>query len=323
MEFAGAIYHVMDRGDHKEAIYRDGADCVLFLKTLGEACERTGWRVHSYVLMGNHYHLLLETPEANLCAGMRWLQGVYTIRHNARHKLSGHLFQGRYKAVLVDGGDDTYFQTVSDYIHLNPARARLLGAKEMLASYRWSSFPELVGNPGKRPKWMTAEWVLGRGEKDNARGRRAYRAVMEKRSAEERKGGEQEKGNLEALRRGWYFGSEQFRQQMLESVAGAARKPAGPILAAHNEEEARRLIAGGLAAVGLAGGDLKAIAKGDPRKIAIAAVVKRRTIMGNEWISRQLEMGAAARVSSYCSEAGDRREVRELIRQIEMSRCKD
>ncbi len=110
---------------------------------------------------------------------------------------------------------------------------------------------------------------------------------------------------------------------MLERVAGGARKPAGPILAAHNEEEALRLVANGLKAVGLAGGDLKTIAKGDPRKIAIAAVVKRRTIMGNKWIGRHLEMGAAARVSRYCSEAEGRPEVRRLMRRIEMSKSKD
>lgn len=82
--------------------------------------------------MGNHYHLLLETPEANLSRGMRLLQGIYTIRHNARHRLRGHLFQGRCQAILVDGGEATYFRTVGDYIHLNPVRAGLLAEEEML-----------------------------------------------------------------------------------------------------------------------------------------------------------------------------------------------
>jgi len=126
IEYEGAIYHVMDRGDRLEAIYRDERDREIFLKTLGEVCERCGWKVHAYALMGNHYHLLLETPEANLSRGMRLLQGIYTIRHNARHRLRGHLFQGRYKAILVDGEDATYFRTVGDYIHLNPVRAGLL-----------------------------------------------------------------------------------------------------------------------------------------------------------------------------------------------------
>ena len=95
VEFPGAVYHVLDRGDRREAIFRDDADRELFLATLGQACGRTGWRVHAWVLMGNHYHLLLETPEANLVAGMRWLQMTYTVRFNRRHRLCGHLFQGR------------------------------------------------------------------------------------------------------------------------------------------------------------------------------------------------------------------------------------
>lgn len=318
VEYAGAIYHVMDRGNRQELIYRTEADRLLFLKTLGEACERTGWRVHSYVLMDNHYHLLLETPEPNLCAGMRWLQGVYTIRHNARHKLRGHLFQGRYKAVLVDDGDNTYFRTVSDYIHLNPVRAEMLGEGEMLSGYRWSSFPELVGNPQKRPPWLEAESVLGIwGEKDNLRGRHSYRAGLEKRAFEEHKGEVMDGAMLKMLRRGWCFGSEGFRQQMLERVAGSVKKPVREILAAHHEQEAERLIVVGLEAVGLRGEHLTATAKSDPRKIAVAATVKRRTIVGNEWLARRLHMGAAGRVSRYCTEATSRAEIARLMQKIE------
>jgi len=308
----------MDRGNRQELVYRTVDDRLLFLKTLGEVCERTGWRVHSYVLMGNHYHLLLETPEANLCAGMHWLQGVYTIRHNARHKLRGHLFQGRYKAVLVDGRDDTYFRTVSDYIHLNPVRAGILGEEELLSGYRWSSFPQLVGDPHKRPTWLAAEWVMGiMGEKDNARGRRLYRAGLEKRAAEERRDGAIDGAMLKMLRRGWCFGSEGFRQKALGLVTGAARKPAREILAAHNEQEAERLIVAGLKAVGLRGENLVETAKGDPRKIAVAATVRRRTPVSNEWLARRLHMGAAGRVSHYCTEAASRPDVVRLMRSIE------
>ena len=168
-EFAGGVYHVMDRGDRLEAIYEDDRDREMFLHTLGQTCERTGWRIHSYVLMGNHYHLLLETPEPNLCAGMKWMQGTYTIRHNARHKLRGHLFQGRYKAIIVEGEQETYFRTVSDYIHLNPVRAGLLAEGDNLVTYRWSSLPALVGLPRKRPAWLSGEWVLGGfGETDSS-----------------------------------------------------------------------------------------------------------------------------------------------------------
>ena len=147
VEYEGALYHVMDRGNQLEAIFCDNRDREVFLRTLGEANERCGWRVHYYVLMGNHYHMLLETPEANLSRGMRLLQGIYTIRHNARHHVRGHLFQGRYKAVVVNGQDAAYFRTVCDYIHLNPVRAGLLIADDALESFVWSSFPVHAASP--------------------------------------------------------------------------------------------------------------------------------------------------------------------------------
>ena len=109
IEYAGAIYHVMSRGNRQESIFLGDRDCETFIEALGEACVKTGWMMHAFVLMKNHYHLLLETPEANLVAGMKWLQGTYTQRFNVRHKLAGHLLQGRYKAVVVEPSNNGYF----------------------------------------------------------------------------------------------------------------------------------------------------------------------------------------------------------------------
>ena len=126
IEYAGAFYHVMARGNRREEICRGDYDRQLFLKTLGEACAKTGWRIHAWVLMSNHYHLLIETREANLVAGMQWLQNTYTRRFNAGHRLWGRLFGDRYKAVLVEGASRYYYETLLDYIHLNPVRAKLV-----------------------------------------------------------------------------------------------------------------------------------------------------------------------------------------------------
>lgn len=326
IEYAGAMYHVMDRGDRLEAIFQDDRDREIFLKTLGQMCERTGWRIHSYVLMGNHYHLLLETPEANLCAGMKWFQGTYTIRHNARHKLRGHLFQGRYKAVLVDGEDGTYFRTVSDYIHLNPVRAALIPEGDDLVNYLWSSFPALVGESDNPPSWLTAEWVLGEySQSDTARGRREYREAMEGRARDERKGRAIEKGMLKQLRRGWCYGSEGFRQKILErsvttSLRNYSRGGGGRF---HDEWEALRLLEAGLKELKLSREDLVKLPKGSEFKIAIAAVIKRATIMSNRWIAEQLKMGVASRVSRYCGKAEERDDVKELMNRLEMSISKD
>src|SRR5437764_15241726 len=106
--------------------------------------SKTDWQVHAWCLMNNHFHLVIETPKANLVAGMKWFLGTYTARFNRRHRLFGHLFSGRYKALLVDGSGKGYLKTVCDYVHLNPARARLLRPDQKLRDFAWSSYPEYL-----------------------------------------------------------------------------------------------------------------------------------------------------------------------------------
>lgn len=132
IEYPGAIYHVMNRGDRREPIFEDDTDRQRFVTTLAEACAKTDWQVHAYCLMNNHFHLVVETPEANLVAGMRWFMSTYTARFNRRHKQFGHLFSGRYKSLIVDGSGNGYLRTVCDYVHLNPVRAKLLRAGQSL-----------------------------------------------------------------------------------------------------------------------------------------------------------------------------------------------
>jgi len=161
VEYAGAIHHVMNRSDRREPIFLDLADREMFLATLAGACRKTGWQVHAYCLMGNHFHLVVETPRANLAVGMRWFLGTYTARFNRRHKRFGHLFSGRYKSLIVDGSGTGYLKTVCDYVHLNPVRARLVKPGQRLAEYRWSSWPEYLKRPGQRPGWLRVDRLLG------------------------------------------------------------------------------------------------------------------------------------------------------------------
>ncbi len=142
MEYPGAIYHVMNRGDHREEIFRDDEDRKRILSTLGEACQTTQWQVHAYGLMRNHFHLVLETPGANRVAGMKWHLGVYTQRFNLRHKLCGHLVAGRYKALVVEGSINGYLRTVCDDVHLNPVGANLLEPEESLERFGRRSYGE-------------------------------------------------------------------------------------------------------------------------------------------------------------------------------------
>ena len=154
LEYPGAVYHVTSRGNARRKIYRDEEDRTSFLVTLAWVVQRFGWICHAYCLMDNHYHLLIETPGANLSRGMRQLNGVYTQRFNRRHRKVGHLFQGRYKAILVER--DSYLLELARYLVLNPVRAKVVKTPE---SYSWSSYRSTVGlDP--LPPCLTTSWVL-------------------------------------------------------------------------------------------------------------------------------------------------------------------
>ena len=174
LQYPGAIYHAMNRGDRREPIFTDDQDRTLFLETLGEACAKRDWQVHAFCLMGNHFHLVAETPRGNLVEGMKWLLGVYTSRFNHRHKAFGHLFSGRYKAVHVDGSGNGYLKTVCDYVHLNPVRGGLVAPDQPLQSYRWSSYPLYLEEPPRRPTRAAGGPPVGRvGNPQRQRGRAA------------------------------------------------------------------------------------------------------------------------------------------------------
>ena len=161
VQYPGAVYHLMNRGDRREPIFKDDQDRQRFLETLGQACTKTGWQVHTYCLMRNHFHLVVETPQANLVAGMKWFLGTFTNRFNRRHKLFGHLFSGRYKSLVVDGSGDGYLRTVCDYVHLNPVRAKLLRGEQPLSDYPWSSYPEFLRTSANRPVCLRVDRLLG------------------------------------------------------------------------------------------------------------------------------------------------------------------
>jgi putative transposase len=200
----------MSRGDRCENIFLDDVDRQDFVKTLAEGCQKAGWQVHAYCLMRNHYHLVLETPNANLVAGMAWLQSTYTIRLNHRHRLFGHVFSGRYKAQLVEGSGNGYLRTACDYVHLNPVRSGILKPEERLLAYPWSSLPAYLAAPEHRPHWVRVDRLLGEHglQEGTAAGREEFERQMERRRLEET-GSEA----LKVFRRGWCLGSQEFKQR--------------------------------------------------------------------------------------------------------------
>ena len=306
IEFPGAVYHIMSRGDRGEAIYWDDEDRQRFLVCIGDVCLRTGWRIHAFVLMTNHYHLLLETPESNLVTGMKWLQGTYTQRFNRRHNLRGHLLEGRYKALMIDVEDSDYFLQVSSYIHLNPIRARLMDRGESLSSYRWSSFPYYLKHPNKRMGWLRVDKVLGElgGFEDDRKGRNAYQGYMEGLVIRfDNKEGEQGfDEEWKTIRRGWYLGGERFRDRLLkmldEVMEGKQRETYyGDEVEAHDEVQAERLLKAGLDLLRLNRDDLKEMAKGAIEKKVLAWWLRKKTVVSCKWISERLGMGDVSRVT--------------------------
>jgi REP element-mobilizing transposase RayT len=196
IEFEGALYHVLSRGNERRDIFFGDDDRQRFLDTLGDMAQRFEIEVFAYVLMGNHYHLLLRTARANLSRAMQWLGVTYTNRLNAMHSRSGHLFQGRFKNMLVQ--NDAYLLQLSYYIHRNPLRAKMV---ERLPDYRWSSYRAYAyGQPA--PEWLNTKLIMSRLVNVEDR-HKAYRENTQKYAKEE--------GRLwEDLRHGFILGEKRF-----------------------------------------------------------------------------------------------------------------
>lgn len=172
IEYAGAVYHITSRGNEKKPVFKDDQDRLNFLNTLQHVNKRYHWICHGYCLMGNHYHLLIETPEGNLSIGMRQLNGVYTQLFNKRRNRAGHLFQGRYKAILIQ--KDSHLLEVCRYVVLNPVRA---GMVEHPKDWKWSSYPATAGREQPHAS-LTISWVLGQFGRKQDVARKEYRRFV-------------------------------------------------------------------------------------------------------------------------------------------------
>ena len=295
VQYHGAIYHLMNRGDRREKIFKDEHDHQRFLKTLAEACEKTGWQVHAFCLMPNHFHLVVETPQPNLVSGMKWLLGTYTIRFNLRHREFGHVFSGRYKSLIVDGSGNGYLKSVCDYVHLNPVRAKLLRPDQPLEAYPWSSYGQYLQAPGKRVGWLRTDRLLGECgvPKDSPTGRKRFARCVEHRRRQE-----EPQSDWKAVERGWFLGDKQFKEELLAQMWERRGDHYGPELREADLLYAERVLKEELARRGLTEADLSCRRKGDPDKVEVASRIRARTTVTLKWIAQRLNMGIWTHVSN-------------------------
>ncbi|HID80875.1 MAG TPA: transposase [Chromatiales bacterium] len=206
LEFSGALYHVTSRGDRREDIYDDDHDRQAFLSILNDVCDTFNWVCHAYCLMSNHYHLLIETPDANLSKGMRQLNGVYTQTYNRTHGRSGHVFQGRYKAILVE--KESYLLELACYIVLNPVRA---GMARSARDWPWSSYRATAGQ-AKGVACLETDWILAAFAKRKKLATERYRKFVSE--------GKGQPSPLESVRNQVFLGGDKFVDKMQSLING-------------------------------------------------------------------------------------------------------
>lgn len=308
LEFAGACYHVFNRGNYRRDLFAGKGAAESFQDCLGEACVSFGWLIHAYAIMRNHFHLAVETPEPNLSTGMKWLQGTWALRFNRFHGECGRPFQGRYKAKHVEPGHA--LAQVAHYIHLNPARAGSV-AMSALGKYRWSSlhwFPR-----GTRPTWLEPATVLREcgGLTDSRPGWRRYfeyLAVL----AEETPRLRAEK--FDSLSRGWMVGSAAFRAELRTELAARTERGGRFELLGAEAESVRQ------ARIELWEERLREFAatfqialnrlppeKSAVDKLRLAAAMKQTTSASNLWLAQRLQTGAPGSLASLLNRFRKRR----------------
>lgn len=311
-EYPGAIYHVLNRGNYRHWIFESDGAKHSFLKSLSETCDHAGWKLHAYVLMGNHFHLALETPEPNLSEGMRVLQSKFAIRFNRYRKETGRLFQGRFRSIVIE--DSERLVWLCHYIHLNPVRAGICPMSE-LKHYSYGSYWYLR-RPSRRPIYLEMETCLkgAGGLKDTPYGRNKYEAYLNWLQEDD---AQQKAVNFDKMSKGWVMGTKSFKQGLLkdEKQMGAAIK-----LGTNEAREARELawelrLKDCLIFLGSNQKAVRSEAKSVPWKVAIATHLKTRMLCRNGWLGEHLSMGSESGVSRLTSQgaSGTRKEVTEIL----------
>ena len=295
IQYGGALYHVINRGNYRRDLFEGVGAAEAFLKVLFEAADKFGWKVHAYVLMRNHFHLALETPEPTLVEGMHWLQSTLATRFNRFRQENGHLFQGRYKSLVVEGF--SAMARVVDYIHLNPVRAKIVSA-EQVGSYLWSSLPSCLKGL-RHPRLIAGDWLAARGGwNDDAEGWKAYEAYLVQVGQDEERW---ERDGLVGLSNGWAIGTNAWKRTMAKEHAqlrlapGLQREEVKEL----RESAWRHSLERELSVIGKTMADLQSRPKKQAWKVELAQHVRAESGASMGWLAEALQLGKPETLRSY------------------------
>lgn len=295
--YENAIYHVLNRGNYRGDVFGSSGAAQAFEEVIFEAVKGYGWELHAYVVMRNHFHLAITTPKPNLVEGMQWLQATYAARFNRFRSEQGHLFQGRYKAQVIEGNEA--LARVVNYIHLNPARAKLVEPGQQ-ALFRWSSLRRFVRPEHRRAGLEAASWLSATGRQDTPKDWNEYLQWLESLAGDEEA---QKREGLIELSREWALGTPGWKRAMAQEYAhlalhpGIEKQQVKGLLEAHCEQRLHEE----LKLLGKTITDLVNDQKGALWKVEIARKLRNDCQAGNPWLAKQLNMGHPRAVSSYLS----------------------
>lgn len=299
LQYPGARYHVMNRGNLQHDVFASTGARHSFVSATGEACEKFGWRMHAYVVMRNHYHFALETPEPNLVAGMHWLQSTFAVRLLQFHGQHGHVFQGRYKSPVIQ--DDAHLARVCDYIHLNPVRAGIV-APENLGAFAASSLSAWLA--GSAPPWLQSAVVLEAAHcASQSRpwpGYAAYLVAIAKGDTDD------DRMIRGAFSHGWAIGTAAWRKALARERAHLALTPELSQAEVRELQSARweQALESALRDNGRSLAELASSPKGAPWKQVLARKLRDEVAPPYRWIAEKLCMGKPGSVRAYVHTAG-------------------
>ncbi len=302
IQFPGALYHIFNQGNYQQELFPTSVEATSFIACLTITCKKMGWIVHAYGLLKNRYHLVIEIPSENLTEGLHWLQSTYANRFNRSRKQKGHLFQGRYKAILVEPGQ--ILANLVNYIHLSPVLEKLITI-EQLPQFRWNSFRSF--HSGNHPPFLhCSKWLRILQLTENQDTREIYYQHLKSLASD--KDSQKEEGFL-SMSNGWVLGSTDFKNSMLKKLEKLQSTKSWNTNEIHelSERNWSQLLEKGMTHFQKTIEASRSDKKSAFWKLMMATWMRQQTNVSNKWLAENLHMGTPGTVSAYVGQFSRRK----------------